>query len=81
MFHGMGKDDVEQNWFMCEEIWFVKRITDEVTKIMQLETTFRDRSLMWYMKYKDNVLAGQMRSLTEIKQDLLKEFQNPKSES
>jgi hypothetical protein len=29
MFHGMGKDDVEQHWFTCEAIWSVKRVTDE----------------------------------------------------
>jgi hypothetical protein len=45
----------------------MKRITDEVTKIAQLETTFRDRALMWYMKYKATTLAGQARSLIEIK--------------
>jgi hypothetical protein len=41
MFHGMGRDDAEQHWFMCEVIWSVKRITDEATKIAQLETTFQ----------------------------------------
>jgi hypothetical protein len=33
MFHGMGRDNVEQNWFTCEAIWFVKRVTDEESKI------------------------------------------------
>jgi hypothetical protein len=37
---------------------------------------FRDRALMWYMKYKATAPVGQARSLTEIKRDLLKEFQN-----
>jgi hypothetical protein len=81
VFHGMGRDDAEQHWFTCEVIWSVKRITDEASKIVQLETTFRDRALMWYMKYKATALVGQMRSLTEIKRDILKEFQKPKSES
>jgi hypothetical protein len=81
MFHGMGKDDAEKHWFTCEAIWSVKRITDEATKIMQLETTFRDRALTWYMKYKATASVGQERSLAEIKQDLLREFQKPKSES
>jgi hypothetical protein len=47
-----GKDDAEKHWFTCEAIWSMKRITDEATKIMQLETTFRDKALTWYMKYK-----------------------------
>jgi hypothetical protein len=58
VFHGMGKDDVEKHWFTCEAIWSVKRITDEASKIVQLETTFRDRALMWYMKYKVTVPVG-----------------------
>jgi hypothetical protein len=81
MFHGMGKDDVEQHWFTCEAIWSVKRITDEVAKIMQLETMFRDKALTWYMKYKAIVPVGQTRSLPEIKKYMLREFQKPKSES
>jgi hypothetical protein len=81
MFHGMGKDDAEQHWFTCEAIWSVKRITDEASKIAQLETTFRDRALTWYMKYKVTAPVGQTRSLTKIKRDLLREFQKPKSES
>jgi hypothetical protein len=58
----------------------VKRIANEATKIAQLEITLRDRALTWYMKYNGSALEGKLRSLTEIKRDLLKEFQNPKSE-
>jgi hypothetical protein len=81
MFHGTSRDDAEQHWFTCEAIWSMKRITDKATKITQLETTFRDRALMWYMKYKDITPAGQPRSLVEIKQDILREFQKTKSKS
>jgi hypothetical protein len=63
-FHGMGRDDAEQHWFTCEAIWSVKRVTDEASKIAQLETTFRDRALTWYMKYKATTPVGQARSLT-----------------
>ena len=66
MFHGMCKDDAEQHWFTCESIWSIKRIAYEATKIMHLETTFRDRDLTWYMKYKDTTPVGQERSLAEI---------------
>jgi hypothetical protein len=72
MFHGRGKDDVEQHWFMCEAIWSVKRITYEATKIAQLETMFRDKALMWYMKYKATVPARHTRSLIEIKEIYLR---------
>jgi hypothetical protein len=76
-----SKDDAEQHCFTCESIWYMKRIIDETTNIMQLETTFRDRALMWYMKYKAIAPVGHTRSLIESKRDLLKEFENPKYES
>jgi len=28
-FHGMGRDDREKHWFMCEVIWSMKHIVDE----------------------------------------------------
>jgi hypothetical protein len=80
-FHGMERDDVEQDWFTCEDIWFVKRFMDGESNISQLETTFRNIALKWYMKYKVTALVGQIRSLTEIKRDILREFQKPKSKS
>jgi hypothetical protein len=42
---------------------------------------FRDKALTSYMKYKAIAPTGQERSLTEIKQYLLREFQKPKSKS
>jgi hypothetical protein len=36
----------------------MKRITDEATKIVQLETTFKDIALKWYMKYKAITSVG-----------------------
>lgn len=81
IFHRIGKYDVEQHWFIYEEIWVVKQTIDENAKIEYLETTFRERYLMWYMKFKDTTLAKQARSLAQIKKSLLKEFQNPKLES
>lgn len=34
VFHGTGKDDVEQHRFMCEAIWEVKQTTYENAKIV-----------------------------------------------
>ena len=33
-------------------IFFVKQTVDDHTKIVLLETTFRDFTLVWYMKFK-----------------------------
>jgi hypothetical protein len=67
VFHGMGRDDVEYNWFTCEVIWSENRIIDEAFNIVQLETTFRYRSLTWYINYKVTAPTRKMRPLIDIK--------------
>jgi hypothetical protein len=57
----------------------VKRSIAEALNIVQLETTLRDKSLMWYMKYKVAIPVGNTRSLMYIKRGMLREFQKPKS--
>jgi len=42
---------------------------------------FRDRELVWYMKYHPTMSSGATRSLDEIKNALIAEFKKPKSES
>jgi hypothetical protein len=41
-------------------------------KIVQLEMTFKEHTLLWYMKYRSTAPMGQARTLTYIKKDLLK---------
>jgi hypothetical protein len=81
VFHGAGTEDPEQHLFICETIWTVKNVQDDDVNIVQLEMTFRDRALLWYMKYQTTTPVGQTRTLAEVRQALLKEFQKPKSES
>jgi hypothetical protein len=38
-------------------------------------------ALLWYMKYQNTTPMGQTRTLEDVRQALLKEFQKPKSES
>ena len=47
---------------------------DDQAKVAQLKTTSRKMALTWYMKFKATTPIGQVRSLAEIKQELLKEF-------
>jgi hypothetical protein len=49
-FKGVGSEDPKQHLFVCETVWAAKNIQDDVVKIAQLETTFRGRALVWYMK-------------------------------
>jgi hypothetical protein len=54
---------------------------EKEAKIAQLDTTLKDKAMMWYMKYNSTTPAVQARSLKEIKRYQLREFQRPKSES
>jgi hypothetical protein len=49
--------------------------------IVQLVTTFRGRTLVWYMKLQSTTPTRQVRTLVDIKQALLKVFKKPKLES
>lgn len=52
----------------------VENSMDDQAKVAQLKTTSRKMALTWYMKFKATTPIGQVRSLAEIKQELLKEF-------
>jgi hypothetical protein len=75
----MDIEDPDQHWFLCEAIWNIKNVTDEVVKINQFSTTLRDRALSWYMKLVQGL--AQPKTLNEIKNALISEFKKPKLES
>jgi DNA-directed RNA polymerase subunit F len=77
IFKGTGLEDPDQHWFLCEAVWSVRQIHDDVVKREQLITTLKDRALHWFMKYSQT----QPKTLTEIKAALVAEFKKPKSES
>jgi hypothetical protein len=78
-FRGDGSEDLDQHWFLCEAVWSIKNLTDEVVKRAQFSTTLRDRTLSWYMKFVQGV--AQSKPLNEIKIVLIVEFKKPKLES
>jgi hypothetical protein len=75
-FQGEATKYLENHLFICEKIWEEKHITDEDTKLAQLEIMLRDRALHWYM----NSAPGMTRKLVDIKKLLINEFQKPSSE-
>jgi hypothetical protein len=79
-FRGDGLDDPEKHLFICEKIWEAKKITDEDTKVSQLEITFRDHALDWYMGLAGNNPMGAPTTIAEVKRQLINEFQKPSSE-
>ena len=74
---GIGLEDPEQFWFLCEAVWTAKNIMDQNTRRTQLVTSFRDWALTWFMKFS----STQNYALADIKKAMIKEFKKPKSES
>ena len=48
---GTSVEDPNQHFFICEEVWNIKKVQDDDTKRAQLTTTFRDKSLTWFMMF------------------------------
>jgi hypothetical protein len=79
IFRGDGFEDPNQHWLLCEAVWNIKNITDEVVKRNQFSTTLRDHMLSWYMKLVQGI--AQPNPLNDIKNALFAEFKKPKSKS
>jgi len=71
MFNGNGSEDPEQHMSVCEAIWTAKQIQYQNAQIAQLDTTFRNRALVLYMKFQTTVPVGYTRTLAEIKTALI----------
>jgi hypothetical protein len=66
---GDGSEYPNRHWFLCEAVWSIKNVTEEVVKQAQFSTTLRDRALRWYMKFVQGVV--QPKPLNEIKTTLI----------
>jgi hypothetical protein len=66
--------------FICENIWEEKTITDKDTKLEQLAITLRDCALDWYMSLATKNPPGTTRTIADIKELLINEFQKLSSE-
>jgi hypothetical protein len=76
----LGQSIQKKHLFICEIIWTMKNIEDDDAKIAQLEMTFKDHALLWYMKYHTMTPLGQTRTLVMVRQVILKELKKPKYE-
>jgi hypothetical protein len=79
IFRGDGSKDPDQHWFLCEVVWNIKNVTYEAVKRTQFSTTLRDHTLSWYMKLVQGLV--QPKTLNEIKNALIAEFNKPKLDS
>jgi hypothetical protein len=70
-----GGEDVEQHWYLCEVVWRAHQNPD-ATKLIEFQTTLRDRALRWFIKWIDaNPNAG----IDQVKQEFIQEFKLPQS--
>jgi hypothetical protein len=76
-FKGEELEDPEKSLFISENIWEVKQITDEETKLVQLAITLRDHTLDWYMSLETNSPLGRTKTIEDIKKLLINEFHKP----
>jgi hypothetical protein len=64
----------------CEKIWEEKQIRDEDAKLTQLVITLRDHALDWYMSLDVKIPQGVPKTIEDMKNLLVNEFQEPSSE-
>ena len=75
-FSGRGNDDVEQHWYLCEAIWRALQ-TPEVGKLIEFQTTLRERALRWFVKWSE---AHQNPAIDDVRREFIKEFKLPQTD-
>jgi hypothetical protein len=79
-FKGYVSEDPEKHLFICEKIWKEKRITYKDTKLAQLDITLRDHTLDSYLILAANNPPRTTKTISDIKNLLINEFQKPSLE-
>ena len=79
IFWGTGAKDPDQHFFLCQVVWNIKKVQSDDIKRAQLTSTFRDKTLTWFMKFSTS--TQQPKIIKEIKDELKREFKKHKSES
>ena len=77
IFRGTGLEDPKHHWFLCKVVCNFKQVQNDVVKMAQLTTTFKDRALNQFMKYSNR----KNRTLVQVRVALISEFKKSKSES
>ena len=74
LFHGNRTEDLEKYWFLCKEVWTLRKTVDDEVKKVQLATTLWGRALDWYMKFVQVPMRTPTKKLEEVKKGLIEEF-------
>ena len=80
-FNGNGTEDLEQHWFLYEEVWTICLVKNDDIQKAQIITTLWGHALDWYMKYCVVPLRQPKRTLEEIRRAMISKFRKPQSES
>ena len=75
-FFGRGNDDVEQHWYLYEAIWRAQQ-TPDVGKLIEFQTTLRERALRWFIKWSK---AHPNQVIADVKRDFFQEFKLPRTD-
>lgn len=67
--------DTEQQYFLCESMWRVKRIIAPYAQMVEFQTMLWGIALQWYMKFIQTNRQGAIKTLDEVKIRLVVEFQ------
>lgn len=72
-FSGQGNEDVEQHQYLCEEIWRARQTLND-TKLIESQTTLRERKLFWFIKWST---MHKNPTIYEAYQNFVQEFKLP----
>lgn len=64
---------MEQHWYLCEAIWRARQ-TPDAGKLIEFQTTLRERALRWFIKWSE---AHLNLVIVDIKWDFFQGFKLP----
>ena len=80
LFNGNGLEDLEKHWFLCESIWTVQQVQNEVIMKEQIIITLRGHALKWYMNLSIVPARIVQKTIDQIQVGLIDKLRKPKSE-
>ena len=76
-FDRRGNNDVKHHWYLYEVIWRARQ-TPNFGKLIEFQTTLRERAIRWFMKWSK---IHQNPAIIDVKRDFIKDFKLPKKTS
>lgn len=77
-FKGIENEDVDQLWFVADDVWTTQHINNDNVNKLNLDTTFQECMFDWYMRY---MAVHPISMIDELKTTLKEQFKKLKSYS